>query len=285
MSLTPTPPDADEFAELADGQCHYRFDGPPDGPVLLLIHGATVPAWEFDRLVPFLNQAGFRTLRADLFGHGYSDRPRRVYDHDLFVRQLIELLDHVGQRDPVHILGHSLGAAIGARLVAAAPQRCVSLLLAAPLVDFVANKPYTRALKIPLLGECLVPIWVVPMLVRRRSRRYRLIEDGRFAAKFKRQVAIPGFGRALLSMFRSGALEDQGATYRALADHPHPVAVLRGQHDTIVTDAQVRRVRGWLPQAVFHEVADTEHAFLLSHPELVAPPLLAFLKDAAVRSS
>ncbi|MEQ8660979.1 MAG: alpha/beta hydrolase, partial [Gammaproteobacteria bacterium] len=54
------------FAALSDGHCHYADEGPRDGRVVLLIHGATVPGWEFDRLVPYLHAAGLRTLRADL---------------------------------------------------------------------------------------------------------------------------------------------------------------------------------------------------------------------------
>ena len=97
-----TLPDASDFLPLSDGLCHYRVDGPCDGPVVLLIHGATVPAWEFDRLAPFLTSAGYRAIRADLFGHGYSDRPRVKYGLDLFVRQLSELLDSLTNRAIKH---------------------------------------------------------------------------------------------------------------------------------------------------------------------------------------
>ena len=81
------------IAAVTDGHCHYWEDGPEDGPCILLIHGATVPAWEFDRLVPFLTREGYRVLRVDLFGHGGSDRPRTRYDYDLFARQIIDFLD------------------------------------------------------------------------------------------------------------------------------------------------------------------------------------------------
>ena len=116
-------PQADEFVRLRDGNCHYRIDGPQAGPIILLLHGATVAAWEFERLVPMLSAAGYRTIRADLFGHGYSDRPRARYAHALFVRQLLDLLDVLTPTAPVHLLGHSLGAALAARLVCAQPQR------------------------------------------------------------------------------------------------------------------------------------------------------------------
>jgi len=281
-TMPPSFPDANQFVRLAEGHCHYRFDGPDDGPVLLLIHGATVPMWEFDRLIPYLHRAGFRTLCADLYGHGYSARPPVDYDHALFVRQLTELLDSVHPGGSVHVLGHSLGAALGARLVCAVPDRCLSLVLAGPLVNFTANKPATHLLKMPLLGEWLVSRYVVPMLMRRRSKRYQDIEDGRFVDKFLRQLSLPGFGRALLSMVRSGSLDNQCAVYRDLDAHDHPVFILRGEDDQIVTRKQIQQIRSHLPDARFRQVENTAHAFLLTNPETLAPIIIGTLENALV---
>jgi pimeloyl-ACP methyl ester carboxylesterase len=269
-------PDSFDFLRLSGGLCHYRVDGPSDGSVVLLIHGATVPMWELDRLVPFLISAGYRTLRADLFGHGYSDRPRVKYELVLFVRQLTELLDALGVKEPVHLLGHSLGAAVGARLAGQQPDRFRSLVLAAPLVDYGANIKAARLLQYPLLGELLISVYVLPMLVRRRTRRYRDIEDGRFVGMFKSQLRKPGFGRALLSLFRSGTLGDQSDCYRGLNQQTHPVLVLRGAEDTIVTQRQIDLILGLVPRVIYQNIRGTGHALLLTHPEKVAPLMIDF---------
>lgn len=276
-------PDCDAFVELAHGLCHYRVDGPADGPALLLVHGATVPAWEFDRLVPHLVKAGFRAVRADLYGHGYSDRPRTVYDQALFVAQLTELLDRLDIAGPVHVIGHSLGAAIAARLTVANPGRIGAVVLAAPMLDFLGNAPAAGLLRWPLVGEALVRGSVVPMLVRRRTRRYRDIEDGRYVVKFRNQLRKPGFGRALLALIRSGALGDQSDAYRALNEHPHPLLMLRGEEDVILTAAQAARILELAPRIRFRVLAGTAHAMMLSHPRQVAAEVLAFLRVMAPR--
>ncbi|MEQ8659202.1 MAG: alpha/beta hydrolase, partial [Gammaproteobacteria bacterium] len=252
-----------------------------DGRVVLLIHGATVPGWEFDRLVPYLHAAGLRTLRADLYGHGRSARPRAVYHHALFVRQLGELLDHLGLVRDISLVGHSLGAALAARLLVAQPARFERAVLGAPLVDYMANMPATRLLALPLLGECLVAGYVLPMLRRRRRRNYRVIEDGRFVGYFMEQLREPGFGRALLSMFRAGALGPQHDCYEMLAALPHPVLVLRGRDDAIMSAAQLGELRARLPAANVIELVDTAHAFPLTHPELAAPAIVRFLSGGA----
>ncbi len=270
-------PDSHQFASLSQGACHFCLDGPADGALVLLAHGATVPAWEFDRLAPILHRAGLRTIRADFYGHGYSDRPRVDYTPELFVDQLLELLDHLGVHEPVDVLGHSLGASVAARLAVSAPGRVRRLVLAAPLVNFVANLGAARLLSLPGMGELLTRGYVVPMLVRRRARLYRDIADGRFAQRFRTQLIKPGFDRALLSMFRSGTLGDQSRAYAALSTKHHPVLLMRGGADDILPRYQLDAVRRLLPQARYREIEDARHSFLLSHPERVAPEVIEFL--------
>lgn len=272
-------PGAWEFAELPDGVCHYRTDGEGDN-VILLIHGATVPAWEFDRIVPLITAAGFRTLRADLYGHGYSDRPKTIYDVGLFSRQFTGLMDLLGIGGNVRVLGHSLGAVVASAMAAGSPGRFSSLALAAPLVDFIANLPIASLLRVPLVGEMMMSAYVVPMLVRRRTRRYRAIGDGRFVGKFKNQLIIPGFGSALLRLFRDGSLGDQRRHYHALAREHLPVLVIRGSLDKVAKAAQFRELKGLIPRARFHEFPNASHAFLLTAPEIVAPVVLHHFADS-----
>lgn len=262
---------------LSMGLCHYQLDGPEDGTLLLLIHGATVPAWEFDRLMPYLDELGYRTLRVDLYGHGYSDRPMVQYDIALFVGQMFELLNSLGIAEPIHVLGHSLGAAVGAAMACLRPQSIDCLVLAAPLVNYTGRMPVIRLLNIPVIGEVMMSAYVMPMLIRRRSRRYREIEDGRFVQKFMWQLAKPGFDRALLSLFRGGALGNQLALYKNAALSKVPTLILRGEHDAIVSREQVRQLADSIPHARVVEVAATAHAFMLTDPQAVAPVLKSFL--------
>ena len=77
------------FVQLSDGCTHYELGnsllpaGAPFGdnkgkgvraPVVL-VHGFSVPYFIWDPTFEFLTKSGFRVLRYDLFGRGYSDRP------------------------------------------------------------------------------------------------------------------------------------------------------------------------------------------------------------------
>ena len=81
------------FITLTDGVTHYELGGPENGKPVVLVHGFSVPYFIFDTTFEFLVNSGFRVLRYDLFGRGFSDRPHVNYNIHLFVRQLKDLLD------------------------------------------------------------------------------------------------------------------------------------------------------------------------------------------------
>ncbi len=124
------------FAHLSDGVTHWRREGPPTGLPVVLVHGATVPSWEFDALVPPLLRAGFQTLRFDLFGHGASNYPPGAYTFERFTRQVIEIIDSTGFPRPAILLGHSFGAALVAAVAESRPDLALRLVLVAPMLDF-----------------------------------------------------------------------------------------------------------------------------------------------------
>ena len=63
------------FIDLSVGKTHYELVGPETGRTVVLLHGGTIPMWTWDRQVPALVEAGFRVLRYDMCGRGYSDSP------------------------------------------------------------------------------------------------------------------------------------------------------------------------------------------------------------------
>ena len=87
------------------GVTHYDVAGPDSGQRVMLVHGFSVPAYIWDSTVVALTGAGFRVARYDQFGRGYSDRPDVPYTPDLFDRQLLQLLDSLGWREPVSLVG------------------------------------------------------------------------------------------------------------------------------------------------------------------------------------
>jgi alpha-beta hydrolase superfamily lysophospholipase len=81
-----------QFIQLSKGTIHYELSGPENAQTVVLIHGFTTPYFVWDKNVEELTNAGFKVLRYDHYGRGFSDRPDVKYDRDLYDHLLIELL-------------------------------------------------------------------------------------------------------------------------------------------------------------------------------------------------
>lgn len=108
-----------KFIRLSKGYTHYETAGAKtEEPVVLFIHGFSVPYYMWDHNFMVLAQAGFRVIRYDLFGRGLSDRPRATHNQELFVTQLQELLEGLAIKEPIHIIATSMGGAVAAAFTA-----------------------------------------------------------------------------------------------------------------------------------------------------------------------
>ncbi|MGB8621512.1 MAG: alpha/beta fold hydrolase, partial [Paracoccaceae bacterium] len=121
-----------KFAELSQGVTHYRWSGPLGGPVAVCVHGLTSASYVWDPVVRALNMMGFRVLRYDLYGRGFSDRPPGVQDRDFFLRQLRDLLEDQGIGQVDMMVGYSMGGSIATAFTAEDPGRVLRLVLLAP---------------------------------------------------------------------------------------------------------------------------------------------------------
>jgi len=143
------------FAELSDGTIHYRLEGPEDGPLIVMVHGYSTPNFVFEQNVDPLIDAGFRVLRYDHFGRGWSDRPKTQYDADLYDRALLELLDHLQLAAPFGLVGLSMGGLIASEFTARHPERVDRLFLFVPagLDTRGGNGFAARLITVPGFGD------------------------------------------------------------------------------------------------------------------------------------
>jgi pimeloyl-ACP methyl ester carboxylesterase len=263
------------YLQLGAGLTHWVDEGPEEQATIVLVHGATVPHWEFDRLVPHLRASGLRIVRFDFFGHGLSDRPPVRYDFDLFLTQALGVLDALPAAQPVTILGHSFGAAIAAAIASERPALVERLVLVAPLLDFMAGAWWPKALALPGIGLPLMRWIGRPGLERRRRRKYAVIGVKDLTPRFVAQARAPGYAEALVSMFANRTLGDQSQHYRRLRPGEREIVVVAGAADQVVPLRDVARVRALLPDHRYLEIAEAQHNLLLTHPEAVASALAA----------
>lgn len=95
------------------------------GPPLLLLHGFPDSAQVWRYQMPVLVEAGYTVIAPDLRGFGRSDAPadKGAYRLDHILDDLLGLLDRLGVTQPVGLVGHDWGAAVGWLFCARHPQR------------------------------------------------------------------------------------------------------------------------------------------------------------------
>lgn len=109
----------------------YRSLG--SGPrTVVAIHGWMVSGTVYDELAELLDHAGLRLVIPDLRGTGGSDRPATGYTIERYARDVLELMDDLGDSSFV-VVGHSMGGAIAQWVAAAAPARVAGLVLLCPV--------------------------------------------------------------------------------------------------------------------------------------------------------
>lgn len=271
-----------QFAQLADGVTHYELAGPADAPVVVLAAGFSVPYYIWDPTFAALTAAGFRVLRYDYYGRGYSDRPPIAFTDDMYVAQLHQLLNAVHIDGPVDLVGISFGGSLITSFADKYPDSVRSLIYFDPSI----RKPYGLSLL-----EDLPPVWnYVTAILDERSWASDQLGDflhpDRFPdwpKRYRDQIQYKGFRRARLSEIVTNASIDQDDQLQRVGQHPRPVLVIWGKQDPTVPFEESEWMMRALPQAHLVAVESSGHLPQWEQPDVVHPELIRFLQDLSSR--
>ena len=266
------------FIQLPDGVTHYELGGPEDGHLITLVHGFSVPYFIFDQTFEFLTASGFRVLRYDLFGRGWSDRPDTKYNINFFVKQLRDLLDELKIMQVI-LVGLSMGGPISSAFLVKYPERVSKLIL----IDPAGARPIalTRLLKatlIPGVGELIVGLFGSENMVKNAATDFfdpALIEH--FQSNYRVQMQFSGFKRAILSSMRNNMLGSFYDIYRRVGMLNKPTLLLWGHNDKTVPFEHSKDILASIPHAEFHDIDHCGHIPHYEKPQVVNPILLEFL--------
>ncbi len=103
---------------------HHIEAGPPDGPLVLLMHGQPTWSYLYRRMIPVFVERGVRVMAPDLVGFGRSDKPTERDDYT-YQRQVDWLSAWLRSNGVMHttLVGQDWGGLIGLRMAALDPAR------------------------------------------------------------------------------------------------------------------------------------------------------------------
>jgi pimeloyl-ACP methyl ester carboxylesterase len=270
---------SDTFVKVDGVRMHVRTSG-QTGPVVLMLHGASANAREFEAtLAPRVSKT-HRVLLLDRPGHGFSERPRDGYELGVQARLAAGVLDQLAPDERAVIVGHSFGGAVALRLALDYPEKVRGLILVAPVSHEWGGGGqawHNRYAGHPIVGPVFNQL--VPLLGPTQA-------NGGIRSVFAPDPPPPSYfeeaGIALLfrpSHFRTNAmdvthLEAQLAAQQArYADISVPVTVFSGAQDTVLNPAlHVGRLK--------HQIAGLE---LIALPEAGHMPHHSHGPDIALK--
>ena len=268
-----------EHVALSGGITHFEWAGPPGGPVAVCIHGLTTPSFVWKGLVPVLTKMGYRVLIYDLFGRGYSDRPKGLQDKAFLLRQLEELLASQGVEDNLTVIGYSMGGAIASCYAAAHPTHVRQLVLLAPAGIRKAKLGWRAKLALrPWIGD-----WMMLLSYPRIHRKGTETERGLpssvpgIVELQQSELDYQGFTPAVLSSLRGLLSTSLKAEHRAIAADHIPLLVVVGSVDPLIPPSIAGPLTAWNPAAQVRTIEGAGHGLPYTHTANVSEVLNTFL--------
>ncbi|MCR3750438.1 alpha/beta fold hydrolase [Lentzea californiensis] len=242
--------------------------------MVVFTHGTFDDHHSFDIVLSYFTDAGYRTVRWDLPGHGCDPAAAQGFTIGGAARDLLGLIDQLGAERAV-LIGHSLGGYISQEAAMRSPHRVLALVVigttslthrpgAAPMTALRASLPLLR----------LLPLWLLRQRVARHSAHTAAARaHTRRAAEHTTKNVVVRTWAAFVDAIRH---IDPRRRLRV------PALVCHGEqdHTGIIATAAPRWARRH-SNITYHVIPGAGHLAHRDNPRHTAHALLSFL-DAAV---
>src|SRR5882672_3360534 len=279
---------ADPMASVTtkDGvRIFYRDWGSKSAQPIVFHHGWPLSSDDWESQMLYFLSKGYRVIAHDRRGHGRSSQSADGHDMDHYAADVAALAAHLDLRNAIHV-GHSTGGGEVARYVAqyggnGRAAKAVLIGAITPIMIKTAANPGGLPLESFDSTRAL--------LSANRAQLYRDIPAGPFFG-FNREGAKVSQG-VVDNWWRQGMMGSAKAHYDCIKAFSEtdftedlkkidvPVLVLHGDDDQIVPIADSALLSAKLVKngtlKVYRGLA---HGMCTTHPEIINPELLAFIK-------
>lgn len=259
------------YIKLSQGITHYQLSGPDTGKVVILVHGFSVPYYIWDGTYEFLVKQGYRVLRYDLFGRGFSDRPYVTYNQAFYQDQLIGLIRKLNLKTPVDLAGVSFGGEVVTSFTGKYPELVDKVILIDPgYNDMTPSQPsflmdYYEATHGDERADGQLSDFKYPQ------------RHPDWVNKYLVQMQYKGFRNALVSTVYN--YHYKGRESNALLNKTHkPVLLVWGKEDHTVLFKYSDSIRSVL-NVDFFPVDSAAHLPYIEQANKVNNKILSFLKE------
>ncbi len=270
------------FITLPSGITHYQLEG--EGEAVVLVHGYATPYYIYDKIFAGLLACGYKVLRYDLLGRGYSQRVKAKYSPDFFAGQLEQLTSALIGEEPFILVGTSMGGSVCAEFCRRYPQRVNRLVLLAPAgMDTFKPPLYMKLCKPAVLGELVFYKVAGKLLLKKcASELYHVSEEeiDYYQRSFADASLYKGFLKCTLSSLRHTILNTAETVkgYKAIGQSGLPMLCIWGTADKTMPYYQSERMKEVCPQVKLITYEGSGHVFLFDEGDRTFKDVVEFLR-------
>jgi non-heme chloroperoxidase len=257
-----------------------------EGQPIVFHHGWPLSADDWDAQMMYFLSKGYRVVAHDRRGHGRSTQTDTGNEMDTYAADVAQLAEHLDLRNAIHI-GHSTGGGEVARYVArhGAGRVAKAVLIGAVPPVMVKSDKNPGGLPIEVFDGFRAA------LVANRAQFFRDVPAGPFYG-YNRPGAKASEG-VIGNWWRQGMMGGAKAHYDCIKAFSEtdftddlkaitvPVLVMHGDDDQIVPFADSAPLSAkLLKNATLKVYPGLPHGLCTTHPDVVNPDLLAFIKQS-----
>ena len=244
------------FAELKNGYTYFNINNRSSENTLIFIHGFSVPSYIWDKTYNSAKEKGYKVIKLDLYGRGFSDNPDLDYTDELFANQVIELLEALEIKNAT-FLGLSNGGRVISKIADLKPN-IVEKLVYVSASSFNSHKE----LENKNVSEDEINNFI--------ANKYPTISSGQLSdfkypenypnwdAKYEELLKFNGFARALISTLKNHVNLD--SENKEISDSNKTVYTIWGDSDSVVVYNQIKdKLNKLLPNRFEYIVPNSGH--------------------------
>lgn len=266
-----------QFIELSKGYTYYELAGEDTCPVVVLIHGGGPSMWIWDRQVDALLKSGYRVLRFDRYGVGYSKRIRE-YSWDIFTEQLGELLDSLHIESRVHLVGRSLGGRFAACFTTEYPERVDKVAIVSS--SLLSMKKAITSPAIAFIPRYIQRVFGNHLISLQMGKYKKYVPDPDkqklYTHLLKDQRNYIGTEEAFSAIFTQKVLLGCPKASSCLSQK-RDITFIWGDKDALVPDSKISKLRTMYPDITFTSIGGAGHGVNFTYAEEFNIALLDFL--------